>query len=85
MLLAGDGRAVSSVQSEWGPGSVRTGVVCALYGDSMKVTWCDSGKESGTSPQYRWHLGCILLKMPAISLRTGWFETGACVLLRGTG
>ena len=22
-------------------------------------------------PRYRWHLGCILLKMPAISLRTG--------------
>ena len=21
---------------------------------------------------YRWHLGCILLKMPAISLLTGW-------------
>ena len=61
VLLAGDGRAVSSVQSEWGPGTVRTGVVCALYGDSMKVTWCDSGKESG------------------------WFETAACVLLRGTG
>ena len=61
VLLAGDGRAVSSVQSEWGPGTVRTGVVCALYGDSMKVEWCESGKESG------------------------WFETGACVLLRGTG
>ncbi len=23
-------------------------------------------------PRYRWHLGCILLKMPAISLSTGW-------------
>ena len=23
------------------------------------------------SPRYRWHLGCILLKMPAISLPTG--------------
>ena len=22
-------------------------------------------------PRYRWHLGCILLKMPAISLLTG--------------
>ena len=22
-------------------------------------------------PRYRWHLGCILLKVPAISLRTG--------------
>ena len=25
----------------------------------------------GEPPRYRWHLGCILLKMPAISLRTG--------------
>ena len=51
---------MSSVQSEWA-GTVRTGVVCSLYGDSMKVKWCDSGKESG------------------------WFETAAAVLLRGTG
>ena len=26
---------------------------------------------AGEPPRYRWHLGCILLKMPAISLRTG--------------
>eukprot|EP01045_Picozoa_sp_COSAG04_P015498 COSAG04_NODE_1227_length_7681_cov_5.724083_5_plen_88_part_00 len=25
----------------------------------------------GKLPRHRWHLGCILLKMPAISLRTG--------------
>ena len=25
----------------------------------------------GKAPRYRWHLGCILLKMPAISLLTG--------------
>ena len=25
----------------------------------------------GELPRYRWHLGCILLKMPAISLSTG--------------
>ena len=25
----------------------------------------------GKPPRYRWHLGCILLKMPAMSLRTG--------------
>ena len=25
----------------------------------------------GVPPRYRWHLGCILLKMAAISLRTG--------------
>ena len=25
----------------------------------------------GEPPRYRWHLGCILLKMPAISLPTG--------------
>ena len=29
------------------------------------------GNEEGKLPRYRWHLGCILLKMPAISLRTG--------------
>ena len=27
--------------------------------------------EGGKSPRYRWHLGCILLKTPAISLPTG--------------
>ena len=25
----------------------------------------------GMPPRYRWHLGCILLKMPAVSLPTG--------------
>ena len=29
------------------------------------------GQAAGTLPRYRWHLGCILLKMPAVSLRTG--------------
>ena len=35
-------------------------------------------------PRYRWHLGCILLKMSAISLRTGPEPTvaGAAVLVR---
>ena len=27
--------------------------------------------KRGKLPRYRWHLGCILLKMPAISFRTG--------------
>ena len=27
--------------------------------------------SAGKAPRYRWHLGCILLEMPAISLRTG--------------
>ena len=27
--------------------------------------------KAGEPPRYRWHLGCILLKMPAISLRAG--------------
>ena len=43
-------------------------------------------------PQYRWHLGCILLKMPAISLRTGGAEDygrplqnmGGCTAAEGT-
>ena len=30
------------------------------------------GEEPGKLPRYRWHLGCILLKMPAISLLTGF-------------
>ena len=57
VLLAGDGRAMSSVQSEWA-GTVRTGVVCSLYGDSMKVKWCDSGKESGWFAS----AACVLLR-----------------------
>ena len=28
----------------------------------------------GEPPRYRWHLGCILVKVPAISLRTGPFR-----------
>ena len=31
----------------------------------------DEGSLDGEPPRYRWHLGCILLKMPAISLLTG--------------
>ena len=35
--------------------------------------WNNAGWD-GKSPRYRWHLGCILLKMPAISLLTGVFD-----------
>ena len=31
--------------------------------------WCFEGL--GKPPRYCWHLGCILLRVPAISLRTG--------------
>ena len=31
--------------------------------------------NGGKLPRYHWHLGCILLKMPAISLRTGIVST----------
>ena len=31
----------------------------------------------GKPPRYRWHLGCILLKMPAISLWTGLYALGS--------
>ena len=30
----------------------------------------------GKPPRYRWHLGCILLKMPAISLLAGTTSSG---------
>ena len=36
-------------------------------------------------PRYRWHLGCILLKMPAISLRTGVAEHVDQDRVLGTG
>ena len=32
--------------------------------------WETDGKD-GKAPRYRWHLGCIPLEMPAISLLTG--------------
>ena len=49
---------------------------------------CDAvtfGKAIGKLPRYRWHLGCILLKMPAISLRTGGgiFPLSGVILRRG--
>ena len=41
--------------------------------DSMELV----GSE-GKLPRYRWHLGCILLKMPAISLLTGGRLSPGC-------
>ena len=39
----------------------------------IKVAASQTTNSSGYCelPRYRWHLGCILLKMPAISLPTG--------------
>ena len=39
------------------------------YGKAYTVELSEDGK--GKPPRYRCHLGCILLKMPAISLLTG--------------
>ena len=52
---------------------------CMLFaasytGSTAAVLIADSGRRAsitGKLPRYRWHLGCILLKMPAISLLTG--------------
>ena len=37
---------------------------------------CPSDYVKGEPPRYRWHLGCILLKVPAMSLLTGphWYD-----------
>ena len=35
------------------------------------ASWLFFPDELGKPPRYRWHLGCILLKMPAISLLSG--------------
>ena len=43
-------------------------LVGAVDTTGAKVTLIE---EESKLPRYRWHLGCILLKMPAISLRTG--------------
>ena len=43
---------------------------------SEYIEYC--GSKGCKPPRYRWDLGCILLKMPAISLRTGFlFRFGA--------
>ena len=42
------------------------------------MRWMTSGRSG--KPRYRWHLGCILPRVPAISLRTGreksWVDKG---------
>ena len=58
---------------------------CAHVGEVHRHIFCamtralDEGvgnisRALGEPPRYRWHLGCILLKMPAISLRAGLEE-----------
>ena len=45
-------------------------------------------RDSGKPPRHRWHLGCILLKMAAISFRTGGdgidFGDGPPAMTNGT-
>ena len=43
----------------------------SVYKDALRDKWVYSIKASGEPPRYRWHLGCIRLKMPAISVLTG--------------
>ena len=52
-------------------GVTADGAVYAWYLDA--VAWCDDiNPFCGKTPRYRCHLGCILLKTPAISLLTGF-------------
>ena len=48
----------------------------STFGHPTFIYWNEVGSvfsppTNGKAPRYRWHLGCILLKMPAISLLTG--------------
>ena len=43
----------------------------ALTDERSLPTSLRSGVAWRKLPRHRWHLGCILLEMPAISLRTG--------------
>ena len=58
---------------------------CMLFaasytGSTAAVLIADSGRRAsitGKLPRYRWHLGCILLKMPATSLPTGLMDVAS--------
>ena len=43
-------------------------VACCRHVSDHRAINCNAARKL---PRYRWHLGCILLKMPAMSLRTG--------------
>ena len=57
----------------WGTGATSSFRVQVCV-DRIDTLFFQDDRES---PRYRWHLGCILLKMPAISLPTGlWLSYG---------
>ena len=70
----------AAVVQELRPAAALTPVVPANCSGYRYIV--DMGRElqGGEPPRYRWHLGCILLKMTAISLLTGLTLT-----INGTG
>ena len=56
--------------------AVRSLPLGGMYFESGGPPGLNDTDGIGKPPRYRWHLGCILLKMPAISLRTGNLSLG---------